>query len=307
MVSEDVFKNTRIYAVKKGMDISSFTEEALREKIENIQKEEQEQQKQQELATTVSVAKRLYQQIKQKPDFNSTMSADFIRSITAGIEPRHHELVIKAITQEDTQKQPNNNLEVGRQEYRVDQNGMDISSLRASRPTNLQSPQAQQQTRSQESQEQGSKVNIFEKDVHIPPKDEIFRENYPLIIPRFQFPTDKNKLIQLAKELEQEFYMKYKKVPLFIKQASFVLEKLPDKTYRKGEDLLDDLTIIVNDKEVSKQMIGKSDRARSVTLMDIGLQGENQKNIAMDNIMKADDDDRYQQLKRKKEEMSKIT
>jgi hypothetical protein len=27
----------------------------------------------------------------------------------------------------------------------------------------------------------------------------------------------------------------------------------------------------------------------------------------MDNIMKADDDDRYQQLKRKKEEMSKIT
>ena len=104
MVSEDVFKNTRIYAIKKGMDISSFVEEALKEKIAKTQELEQKQQELTELTATVNVARRLYQQLKQKPDFNSTISTDFIKNIIAGVDSKYHDYVTKAIIEEDPQK-----------------------------------------------------------------------------------------------------------------------------------------------------------------------------------------------------------
>jgi len=104
MVSEEIFRNMRIYANKRGQDISAFAEEALREKIQQCKEIEKIQQEMTELRATIDVSRKLYQQIKQKPDFNSTMSEDFIKTIISGVDPKHHDIVIKGITEEDKNK-----------------------------------------------------------------------------------------------------------------------------------------------------------------------------------------------------------
>lgn len=104
MVSEDVFKNMRIYAAKRGQDISAFTEEALREKIAQCKDLEKIQEELAELRATIDVSRKLYQQISQKPDFNSIISADFIKTITSGIDPRFRDIVVKGITEVDKKK-----------------------------------------------------------------------------------------------------------------------------------------------------------------------------------------------------------
>jgi hypothetical protein len=47
--------------------------------------------------TTINVGKKLYQQLKQKPDFNTGMVNDLLKTILAGIDSKHYDYITREI------------------------------------------------------------------------------------------------------------------------------------------------------------------------------------------------------------------
>jgi hypothetical protein len=101
MLTKETFRATRIYAAKKGMDISSFTELALCEQIKREQEEEKRKQEEAELTGIINVAKRSNQQMRQKLDFNPQIAREFINNILAGIDSKYHYYVVNEITKDE--------------------------------------------------------------------------------------------------------------------------------------------------------------------------------------------------------------
>jgi hypothetical protein len=50
-----------------------------------------------EIMTTIRFARQLYQQLKQKPNFDPDVGTEIIKTITSGIDPKYHDDVAEFI------------------------------------------------------------------------------------------------------------------------------------------------------------------------------------------------------------------
>jgi hypothetical protein len=113
-----------------------------------------------------------------------------------------------------------------------------------------QQPQLQlQQPQSQKSQEQKQESDIFSRDIITPVREREGEGELHLVLPGLKFPTNKDKLMQIAKKfdagLEEHQYDSQAVAPY--------IEKLPDakKTYKDESRLEEDIKKVCNtDKEL---------------------------------------------------------
>jgi hypothetical protein len=247
MVSEDVFKNTRIYAAKRGQDISAFTEEALREKISQCKELEKIQEEITELRATIDVSRKLYQQISQKPDFNSIISADFIKTITSGIDPRFRDIVVKGIKEADKKKV---------EEYITSAARMAVAALRSGRkPEEKQEPQ---EGNERQLLDQGTHFRMFQ----IVDPEKVLRKTKPgetlvefeLYMPGTAFPLKRSTMLEYA---EREF----------VDRDAFLLnifQSLNAEEYNTIESLEQALTLLFNSSR--KNFFGRNQTVEKFTI-----------------------------------------
>jgi hypothetical protein len=130
-----------------------------------------------------------------------------------------------------------------------------------------------------------------------------------------EFPINKNGLIQHMKRLQDEFYEKYKKVPLIIEQTSFIVENLPNSNRLYGDrfDLHLALCAVVKNKKIVEKLWGVPIEIYGVLNEDFGSEeavhmhenAQAARAAGMKWIMDNDDEDRRdyekgkQELKRK--------
>jgi hypothetical protein len=81
------------------------------------------------------------------------------------------------------------------------------------------------------------------------------------LIPEIKYPINKKGLIQHVKNFQSKFNKRFKKIPLRVDQALFLMENLPDsnKTYRNQGSLNDDLEITINNKYIVRKLEGRPD------------------------------------------------
>src|SRR5918992_2930887 len=133
------------------------------------------------------------------------------------------------------------------------------------RPELLQSPYLHQQASTQSQNQNPTPVEEYTKKISA---TEFHDHNYQLwLSPPIEFPAHKDKIVQMAKEQENEIRREYKEVPSYIAQTLFLVEKLPNKTYKDFQTLNDALVAKMEDKNVSDNLILKPARARGVVFL----------------------------------------
>jgi hypothetical protein len=248
MVSEEVFKNMRYYAMRRGQDISEFTEEALSEKIAQCKEEDKIHEEVRELRATVEVARKLYQQMKRKPDFSTVMSGDFIKTITSGVDPKYHDFVANAITEEDESKVQRSLVK-------------EAYEIAAEKPEQSKpQPQHREQSQPQRNREshKGDEPQLLDQGAHfrmfqiVDPEKSMRKSksgeklvDIELYMPGITFPLDQKTVLDYA---EREF----------LDRDAFLLnvfQSLNAKEYRTQESLENALTQLFN--TVRKDFFGK--------------------------------------------------
>jgi hypothetical protein len=130
----------------------------------------------------------------------------------------------------------------------------------------------------------------IKSDTYEPSVDEMLDSSFGMILPEIKFPKNKKELIQFVKDFQNEFRIKYHKVPLVTEQALTVMENLPDLNiiYKNLKQLSDHLERAVYDEKVQKKLLNKGIRIRDVA---IGvLDTERRKNAVMKKMVESDDD-----------------
>jgi hypothetical protein len=82
-------------------------------------------------------------------------------------------------------------------------------------------------------------------------------------LPEMKYPISKEEMVQQVSDFHNKFIIKYKKAPLKVTQAVFLISSLPNsKVYRNETELNLDLDILVNNKEILEKILSASATTR---------------------------------------------